>query len=49
MEGTLGLGNSAGNFRNDGMSSETSCSIDLDKAVFDDDANNFELTSDDEL
>ena len=49
MENTLGLGNSAGNFRNDGMSSEISCSIDLDKAVFDDDVNNSEQTSDDEL
>ena len=48
MEGPLGLGNSAGDFCNDGMSSETSYSIGLEKLVFDD-ANHCEQPSDNEL
>ena len=47
MEASLDLEISPGDFGNDGMSSETSYSIDMDNAVFNN-ANHFERTSEKE-
>ena len=48
MEDSLGLGVSHGDFWNDGMSSETSYSVSLGNAVFNN-AYHLEQTSDDDM